>query len=79
MQMETELDRRSMIDGIGIGRKFIAQEAFDRDHPSSGRDSHKPGASFIGHGHGAGLTLAPLRAVFRRAPTGARHYAGRVR
>ncbi|WP_334538383.1 GMC oxidoreductase [Bradyrhizobium sp. AZCC 2230] len=77
--LQTELDRRSMIDGIGIAREFIAQKAFDRDHSGSGRDSHQPGAFFTGHGHGAGLTVAPLRAVFRRAPTGARHYAGRVR
>jgi hypothetical protein len=45
----------------------------------AGPDDHEPGALFTGGRHGAGLTPAPLRFVFRRAPIGARHNAGRVR
>jgi hypothetical protein len=37
-----------------------------------------PARLFTGRRHGAGLTPALLRVVFRRAPIGARHNAGRV-
>jgi choline dehydrogenase-like flavoprotein len=49
-----------------------------RGHSRPGRDTHKSGALFTGRRHDAGLTSAPLRVVFRHAPIGARHNAGRV-
>jgi hypothetical protein len=84
-------DRRTMIGEKCAG--FILEEAAYREprlakvhrrdlgargHSRSGRDDHEPGALCTGRRHGAGLTPAPLRVVFRRAPIGARHNAGRV-
>jgi hypothetical protein len=50
-----------------------------RGRSRPGRDDHEPGALFTGRRDGLGLTSAPLRVVFRRAPNGARHNARRVR
>jgi len=62
------------------GQRF-SRHAGRRAHVARARESrsHKPGAFFSSRRHGAGPPPAPLCVVFRRAPIGARHNAGRVR